>query len=151
MDKENARSLAVFVNVYALESHYGGPEEGGWEYTAGTPGVSKATTCLEAYYEVCGCSDEPCDCPRPYLLLTKPPHSDVCPAGHWQSILRDKYSGKAKYAQSYTHNAHGVSYLDIADDAPAGFAGELVKSGSYAVKIEGDPGEDYPSQRPHYE
>ena len=134
----NARSVAVFINVYALSSHYGGPEEGGWEYTAGTPVISKATTCIDAHYE-------------DYELYTRPTHSDVCPAGHWESVLRDKYSSNAQYSESYTHDAHGVSYLDIADDAPAEFAGQLIKSGSYEVTIEAHPGEDFPSERPHYE
>ena len=142
MNKVNARSVAVFVNVYALSSHYGGPEEGGWDYTAGTPVVSKATTCLDAHNE---------NTETEYEMYIEPTHKDVCPAGHWQSILRDKYSGKAQYSESYTHDAHGVSYLDSADDPPTEFAGELVKSGSYAVKIERFPGEDYPSQPPHYE
>lgn len=129
----------VFVNVYELSSHYGGPEEGGWDYTAGTPVVSKATTCLDAHYCVQG------------WLYTEPTHSDVCPAGHWESVLRDKYSSKAQYAMTYTHDADGVSYLDSADDAPAEFAGELIKSGSYEIRIEAHPGEDFPSERPHYE
>jgi len=29
-----------WVNVYAVERHYGGPEEGGWYYNAGTPVAS---------------------------------------------------------------------------------------------------------------
>ena len=132
------RSIAVFVNVYALSSHYGGAEEGGWDYTCGTPVVSKATTCLDAHYD-------------DSVLYTEHTHSDVCPAGHWESILLDKYSHTAKYAETYTHDATGVSYLDSIEDAPAEFAGELIKSGSYEVRIEGHPGEAYPTSRPHYE
>ena len=136
------RSIAVFVNVYALSSHYGGAEEGGWDYTCGTPVVSKATTCLDAHYE---------NTEREYVLYTEPTHKDVCPAGHWESILRDKYSNAAGYAETYTHDATGVSYLDSSEDAPAEFAGELIKSGSYEVRIEDHPGEAYPTSRPHYE
>jgi hypothetical protein len=132
------RSIAVFVNVYALSSHYGGAEEGGWDYTCGTPVVSKATTCLDAHYD-------------DSVLYTEPTHKDVCPAGHWESILWDKYSNVAEYAETYTHDATGVSYLDSSEDAPAEFAGELIKSGSYEVRIEDHPGEAYPTSRPHYE
>tara|TARA_Y100000310_G_scaffold35164_1_gene33259 strand:- start:4397 stop:4816 length:420 start_codon:yes stop_codon:yes gene_type:complete len=132
------RSIAVFVNVYALSSHYGGPEEGGWDYTAGTPVVSKATTCIDAHYE-------------DSVLYTEHTHKDVCPAGHWKSILRGKYNNKAEYSESYTHDANGVSWMDSADDAPAEFAGELIKSGSYEIRIEDHPGEDFPSEKPHYE
>jgi hypothetical protein len=135
------RSSAVFVNVYALSSHYGGPEEGGWDYTAGTPVVSKATTCTDAHYE-------------DYVLYTEHTHKDVCPAGHWAGILRDKYSSQSQYSESYTHDSHGVSYLDSPDDAPAEFAGELIKYGPehvYEVRIESHPGEDFPSEKPHYE
>jgi hypothetical protein len=134
----DTRSADVFVNVYALSSHYGGAEEGGWDYTAGTPVVSKATTCLDAHYE-------------DYELYIEPTHKDVCPAGHWESVLLGKYSGKAEYADTYTHDTNGVSYLDSSDDAPAEYAGEVIKSGSYEVRIETDPGEAFPTERPHYE
>jgi hypothetical protein len=129
----------VFVNVYSIESHYGGPEEGGWDYQQGTPVVSKATTCLEAHYE---------DDWEIHIYGT---HKDVCPAGHWESVLSGKYSGKAEYADTYTHDASGVSYLDSSDDAPAEYAGEVIKSGSYEVRIEGHPGETFPAERPRYE
>jgi hypothetical protein len=131
------RSSAVFVNVYALSSHYGGPEEGGWDYTCGTPIASKATTCLDAHYE-------------DSVLYIEHTHSDVCPASHWEYLLRSRYANKAEWADSYTHDAHGVSYLDT-DDVPTEFAGEVMKSGSYEVRIESHPGEDFPSEKPHYE
>ena len=132
------RCIAVFVNVYTLSSHYGGPEEGGWNYTAGTPVVSKATTCIDAHYE-------------DYVLYTERTHKDACPAGHWVGILRDKYSNEAKYAETYTHDTNGVSWMDSADDAPAEFAGELIEAGSYEVRIESHPGEAFPRETPHYE
>ena len=127
----------VWVNVYALSTHYGGAEEGGWDYTAGTPVVSKAPTCIDAHYQ-----------DRDLLIGD---HKDVCPAGHWAHTLRDKYSNAAEYAETYTHDATGVSWLDSSDDAPAEFAGELIKTGSYEIRIEAHPGEMWPSSKPHYE
>ena len=120
----------VFVNVYSTERRYGGAEEGGWYYTCGTPVVSKATTCVESESE--------------YV------HGDLCPAGHWESILSAKYSNKSEYAYSYTHDANGVNYLDTLD-VPTEFPGELVTSGSYEIRVEDHPGEEYPAYRPHYE
>jgi len=35
--RRNGGVMAFFVNVYEIEQRYGGPEEGGWYYTAGTP------------------------------------------------------------------------------------------------------------------
>lgn len=136
--RTNPRSVAVFVNVYALSSHYGGPEEGGWNYTAGTPVVSKSTTCLDAHSE----DSE---------LFVEPTHTDLCPAGHWESILEDRYSGKAGYADSYTHDSDGTSYLDSNYDAPEEFTGELIKAGSYEVIIENHPAEEFPESRPIWE
>jgi hypothetical protein len=120
----------VFVNVYALESRYGGAEEGGWDYTCGTPVASKATTCVDP--------------------LNAHTHDALCPAGHWEDFLRSRYSDQAKWADSFTHDAHGVSYLD-ADDVPTEFPGEVMKSGSYSVQVETHPGEEWPTARPHYE
>jgi hypothetical protein len=31
-----------YINIYELDRHYGGPEEGGWWYDSGTPVVSLA-------------------------------------------------------------------------------------------------------------
>ena len=120
----------VFVNVYETEQRYGGAEEGGWYYTCGTPVASKATTCVESKSE--------------YV------HGNLCPAGNWESVLRGKYSGKAEYAETYTHDAHGVNYLDTMD-VPTEFAGEVVTSGSYEIRVEDHPGEAWPDQRPRYE
>lgn len=38
----------AFVNVYELHLHYGGPEEGGWWWTSGTPVKSLAVPEIEA-------------------------------------------------------------------------------------------------------
>jgi hypothetical protein len=120
----------VFVNVYAIEQRYGGSEEGGWYYTCGIPVVSKATTCVDSKSEY--------------------DHGNLCPAGHWKALLRDKYNNKAEYVDTYTHDANGVNYLDTMD-VPTEFAGELVTSGSYEIRLEDHPGEVYPTHRPHYE
>lgn len=126
----------VFVNVYSLEGRYGGPEEGGWDYTCGTPVASKATTCVECV--TCEDGDYGYE------------HSEFCPAGHWEGFLRSRYEGKEEWADSFTHDAHGVSYLD-ADDVPTEFPGEIMKSGSYEVLVESHPGEAWPTTKPHYE
>ena len=126
----------VFVNVYSTESRYGGAEEGGWYYTCGTPVVSKATTCFKC--NTCG------------DVNSKYGHSEFCPAGHWESILSAIYSNKSEYANSYTHDANGVNYLDTMD-VPTEFAGEVVTSGSYEIRVEDHPGEAWPEYRPHYE
>ena len=40
--------MPVYVNVYSVTRHYGGPEEGGWWYNAGEPVESRIVPNREA-------------------------------------------------------------------------------------------------------
>ena len=119
----------VFVNVYEISTHYGGPEEGGWDYEAGTPVLSKATTCI-------------CDNSQ---------HGELCPAGHWLKALRSTYNGQETWADSFTQAPDGTSWLGNPDDAPEPFAGEVMLTGKCQVRVESHPGLEFPEHRPHYE
>ena len=130
----------VFVNVYELSTHYGGAEEGGWDFNAGSPVLSKATTCICDGLEYGGMLDQ---------LLGQ--HGELCPAGHWLTALRSTYSGEEGWADSFTQAPDGTSWLGSPDDAPEPFAGEVMRNGKCRVEIQGKPGEAWPEQRPHYE
>jgi hypothetical protein len=119
----------VFVNVYEISTHYGGPEEGGWDYEAGSPVLSKATTCI-------------CDNPQ---------HRELCPAGHWLKALHSRYSEKGKWSDSFTNAPDGTPWLNSPEDSPEPFAGETMWESEYRVEVESYPGVAFPEHRPHYE
>ena len=80
----------VFVNVYELSTHYGGPEEGGWEYQSGSPVLTKATTCICDGLEYGGTGA------LGGILYGQ--HGELCPAGHWLKALRSTYSGPSGFS-----------------------------------------------------
>tara|TARA_R110000824_G_scaffold30868_12_gene101041 strand:+ start:245 stop:658 length:414 start_codon:yes stop_codon:yes gene_type:complete len=133
----------VFVNVYAISSHYGGAEEGGWEYESGSPVLTKATTCI--------CAGLKYDGDEQLWGKLLGSHGEHCPAGHWREILRSRYSGEAGWAESFTHSSDGESWLESSDDVPEPFAGETMREGRCTVEVESHPGEVWPTHRPHYE
>lgn len=85
----------VFVNVYEVDRCYGGPEEGGWWYDAGT---------LVESAEV--------------------------PAGEAEEVA-------AELAEQYPHTGKVGSVL--------------YQGGDYRIRVEDEPGADYPVEAPHYE
>ena len=129
----------VFVNVYALSTHYGGPEEGGWEYQSGSPVLTKASTCICDGLEFDSTGE----------LYGQ--HGELCPARHWQKALRSSYSDVEGWADSFTQAPDGTSWLDSIDDAPEPFAGETMRNGKHEVRVESHPGEAWPAEQPHYE
>ena len=133
----------VFVNVYELSTHYGGPEEGGWEYQSGSPVLTKATTCICDGLEYGGTGA------LGGILYGQ--HGELCPAGHWLKALRSTYSGQETWADSFTQAPDGTSWLDSSDDVPEPFAGETMRNGKCQVQVESHPGEAWPEPRPHYE
>ena len=39
--------MAIYVNVYEITRHYGGPEEGGWWFNSGNPIESRIVATME--------------------------------------------------------------------------------------------------------
>lgn len=146
----------VFVNVYEVSKQWGGSEEGGWEYSAGTPVLTKVTTCscdLEIMaldsmgcYE-CGEPEDGFNGLRPVLLGQ---HGEHCPAGHWSKVLQSQHDGRENWAESFTQAPNGESWLDSPDDVPEPFSGEVMRNGSYQVEVGTSPAESWPHVRPHY-
>ena len=144
----------VFVNVYEVSKQWGGSEEGGWEYSAGTPVLTKVTTCscdLEIMaldsmgcYE-CGEPEDGFNGLRPVLLGQ---HGEHCPAGHWSKVLQSQHDGRENWAESFTQAPNGESWLDSPDDVPEPFSGEVMRNGSYQVEVGTSPAESWPPVRP---
>ena len=132
----------MYVNVYQVERAYGGAEEGGWWYDAGTV--------LESKERLCACELPVTTWPildeygregyRAELDTWFGNHDEnECEAIHTLNDLVEKYTGRKDewYPQ-----------VDGDDSEPR--RGESFSSGDIRVRIELDAGISYPSEMPMY-
>ena len=149
-----SNSRRVYVTVYNETLAYGGPEEGGLYYQRGEP--------IEGVYTLCCGVIETRDYEdfstgeMIHHVVTPPhpsDHAKDCPA---RGVAEDYHKRfveghKEEYLPSFTRRPDGVSWLDSDEDPPSEYRGEVATNGENLVKIELEPPENYPEQRPHYE
>lgn len=135
----------IYINIHQVQQAFGGPEEGGWYYSVGTPLKSIQTRSC-----VCDLPTETSPVwedwdtgqkfpPRRYLYIGHDAHDPGCPLIERWDRTRDKYIG---VKDTYFPQADG-------DDSPE-FLGECLSSGTIQVSIDTRPGKPYPEGRPFY-
>ena len=115
----------AYLNTYQIWQCYGGPEEGGWWYEAGTP--------VQSVY----LGDQTAD--------------DYIEARDWEDIkdLREKTTlnyTEGREPKPIANGTGGYNFMP-GSDIPSTY----VRDDDYISVIEDHYAEDYPQQRPHYE
>ena len=113
----------LWVNVYDITQHYGGPEEGGWYYDRGIPAWSNQGLCM--------CESD--------NVLT---HWETCPIFHLLIEARAFIKGfKPGYREAFV----------TGDLERPEVVGEPIYDEAREVRVEETTGHAYPGGRPHYE
>lgn len=120
----------LWINIYAVERHYGGPEEGGWWYDSGTPVGSIP---VELTHEEIMLLERSYWTGKDYNL-------DRNHLG-WREVLRQATKDKAwelaePYEELYPNTGNSSSVLGGED---------------YRVAVEDEFAQAYPTERPRYE
>ena len=115
----------AYLNTYQIWQCYGGPEEGGWWYEAGTPVQS--------------------------VFLGYENADDYIEARDWEDIkdLREKTTinyTEGRQPKAIANGTGGYQFMP-GSDIPSTY----VRDDDYTSVIEDHYAEDYPAQRPHYE
>jgi hypothetical protein len=143
----------AYVTVYKETKAYGGSEEGGWWYDQREPVDGVYTLCCGITGSSAYTDEDGRTATDTWLLGNPSDHEATCPARG----AGDRYHGQyvlghtEEYLDSFTHHPDGGRWLDSIDDAPDPHRGEVATSGTYSVRIEEEPPQNYPSVRPHYE
>ena len=115
----------AYLNTYQIWQCYGGPEEGGWWYEAGTPVQS--------------------------IFLGNESADDYIEARDWEEIKDLREKATITYTEGRKPkpiaNATGGYIFLPGSDIPSTY----VRDNDYTSVIEDHYAEDYPQQRPHYE
>lgn len=128
-DAEIANTMIVYVNAYEVTRHYGGPEEGGWWYDAGTPIASVPVRIPRAGWD--GKEPEPEDGNEMARLQFR---KSVQAAE--DEITKAKDDLIRVLGPEYRHRRSRYSVIGEED---------------LSVSVDDKPGKPWPEETPHYE
>jgi hypothetical protein len=146
---EDAPTVRLYLNVYAVTRHYGGPEEGGWWFNAGEPLASVpfegkqldgCPTILQHGY--CACHSE-----NGVYLKSNPafdPEGDEAEMANVPEHLHVSYDRAVVMAKRLELEK---MFADVAEGNIYSMRGGV----AVEVQIQSEVAAHWPRERPHYE
>ena len=131
----------LWVNAYREQRAYGGPEDGGWFYTAGTPLASESVVCkCDLTYIEYSSFDEASGC---YCWIIELPDDINHHDGNCDAWI--KYN-----ALYYEYNHRDEYYPQQPGDDSELLRGESLSTGNIKIRVQMAEGIEYPQYRPTY-
>jgi hypothetical protein len=150
--------IRVYVNVYAVTRHYGGPQEGGWWYNVGQPLASVPVPAKKVRGHAPG-SCKACDDIRKAFINV--PDKAFCLECHCEKESEHEIiNGECRFA---VHEAHHVvpsagileqtveSMTKMFEGDKEGNIYSVLGGTDIVVNVEGEMAAVWPERKPHYE